>query len=75
LIRFSAWPLAQQGAKADHLGQGVPYPLRCARVGEAARQALREPEPTLDLGQERHPGIRGQPAAVEGDVDRLAANR
>jgi hypothetical protein len=65
----------QQGAEADHLGQGVPDPLRCPRVGEAARQPFGKPEPTFDLGQEQHPGIRGQPAAIEGEMDRLAADR
>jgi hypothetical protein len=65
----------QQHAEADHLGQGVPDALRCARVGEAARQPFSKPEPTFDLGQEQHLGIRGQPAAIEGEMDRLAADR
>jgi hypothetical protein len=65
----------QQRAEADHLSQRVVHPLRRPRVGEAARQALGEPEPTLDLGQHQHPGIRGQAATVEGDVNRLALDR
>ena len=41
----------QQHPEADHLGQGVVHPLRRPRVLEAARQALGDPEPALDLGQ------------------------
>jgi hypothetical protein len=65
----------QQRAEADHLRQGVADPLRCARVGEAAGQALGDAEPALDLGQHQHPGVRGHAATVEGDVNRLAADR
>jgi hypothetical protein len=53
----------------------VPYPVRCPQVGEAARQPFGKPEPAFDLGQEQHASIRGQPAAVEGDVHGLAADR
>jgi hypothetical protein len=62
-------------AKADHLGQTMPYPLGRPRVVEAARQALGQAEPPLDLRQHQQPGIRGQAAAVEGDVNRLATDR
>ena len=65
----------QQRAEADHLGEAVADPLGRARVLDAARQPLGEAEPPLDLGQHQHPGVRGQPAAVEGDVHRLAADR
>jgi hypothetical protein len=62
----------QQHPKADHLDQRVAHPFRRARIGQAMRQALGEPEPALDLGQQQHPGIRGQSATIEGDVHRLA---
>jgi hypothetical protein len=65
----------QQRAKADHLGHAVADPLGRPRVLDAARQALGQAEPPLDLRQHQHPGIRGQPAAVEGQVHRLAADR
>ena len=64
-----------QRAKADHLGQPMAHPLRRPRILDAARQALGQAEPPLDLRQHQHPGIRGQPAAVEGDMYRLAADR
>ncbi len=65
----------QQGAEADHLDQGRVPPLRGARVREAARQALGDPEPAVDLGQDQDAAVRGQPAAVEGDVKGLAGHR
>ena len=65
----------QQRPEADHLGEPVPHPLGRPRVLDAARQPLGDAEPALDLGQHQHPGVRGQPAAVEGDVHRLAADR
>ncbi len=64
----------QQRAEADHLGEPVMDPHGLTRVLEAARQAIGDPEPTLDLGQHQHPGVRGQPAAVEGEVHGLAAD-
>jgi hypothetical protein len=42
---------------------------------EAARQALRDPEPALDRGQHQHVRVRGQATAVEGDPNRLAGDR
>ena len=65
----------QQHPEADHLGQGVVDPLRRPRVREAARQALGDPEPALDVRQHQHARVRGQPAAVEGDPHRLAGDR
>ena len=65
----------QQHAEADHLGQRVPDPIRCARVGEAADQPLGELEPPLDLGQQQHARVRGQPATIEAEVYRLATDR
>jgi hypothetical protein len=64
----------QQHAEADHVGQGVTDPFRRPGVGEAACQPLGEPEPALDLGQQQNACVRGQPAAVEAEVDRLAAD-
>jgi hypothetical protein len=64
----------QQGAKADHLGQAVAHPLGCARILDAARQPIGETEPALDLGEHQDARVRRHPAAVEGDVDRLAGD-
>ena len=65
----------QQRAKADHLRQGVAHPLRVAGILDAACQALGDAELALDLRQHQHPGVRGQPAAVERDEYRLATDR
>jgi hypothetical protein len=62
----------QQEAEADHLGQSVVDTVRRPRVRDATRQALGEPEPTLDLGQHQHARVRGKAPTVEGDVHRLA---
>ena len=51
------------------------HPLRRPRVLDAARQALGDAEPALDLGQHQHAGIRGQATAVEGGMHRLAGDR
>jgi hypothetical protein len=64
----------QQHPEADHLRCAVAHPLRCPRVGEAAREPLGDPEPALDLRQRQHAGIRGQAAAVEGGVHALAGD-
>ena len=64
----------QQRPEADHLGEPVLDPLRRPRVLDAARQTLGDPEPTLDLGQHQHAAVRGQPAAVERDLHRLAGD-
>jgi hypothetical protein len=55
----------QERAEADHLGEPVLDRLRRARVLDAARQALGDPESPLDLGQDQHPAVRGQASAVE----------
>jgi hypothetical protein len=65
----------QQGAQADHLRQLMGHPPRVAGTLDAAREAIGDAEPALDLRQHQHPGIRGQPAAVERDMYRLAADR
>ena len=65
----------QQGAVADHLGKPVPHPVRVARVFEAGGQPFGDLEPLLDGRQQQDPGIRGQPAAVESDMHRLARHR
>jgi hypothetical protein len=64
----------QQRPETDHLGETVPHPLGCSRIGDAARQSLGDPELALDLGQQQHAGIRGHPPAVEGELNRLARN-
>ena len=63
----------QQGAVADHLGQPMPHPIRITRVFEAGGQPFGDPEPLLDGRQQQDPGIRGQPAAIESDMHRLAS--
>ena len=65
----------QQGAIADHLGQPVPHPFRRARVLDAIGQSLGYSEPLLDRRQKQYSSVRGQPAAIEGDMHRLAADR
>ncbi len=62
----------QQCPVADEV---VPHPLGRARVRDAIRQALGDPEPLLDRRQQQYPGVRGQPAAVESDMRRLARDR
>lgn len=64
-----------QCPQADHLGQPMAHPLWRPRVLDAACQPLGQAELAFDLGQHQHPGIRGQPAGVEGEVNRLAADR
>jgi hypothetical protein len=64
-----------QRAVADHLGQPVPHPFRIARILNAGGQAFGNPKPLLDRRQQQYPGVRGQPAAVEGDMHRLARDR
>ena len=65
----------RQGAEPDHLGEAVGDPLGIARILDAAGEALGNPQPPVDLGQQQDPGIRGQLPAVEGNIDRLAADR
>ena len=65
----------QQRAEADHLGEAVADPLGCARVLDAACQPVGDAELALDLGEHQHARVRGQPAAIERDVHRLAADR
>jgi len=64
----------QQRAEADHLGNAVAHSFRIARILEATRQTIGDAEPALDLGQHQNAGVRGQPAAIEGDMHRLAAD-
>ena len=47
-------------------------PIGIARIFEARRQAFGNLEPLFDRRQQQNPGIRGQPAAVEPDMHRLA---
>jgi hypothetical protein len=64
----------QQRPVADHLGNPVPHPFRVARVFDAGGQAVGELEALLDRRQQQDTGIRGQPAAVESDMHRLAGD-
>jgi len=65
----------QQHSVADQLGELVQHPLRVARVFDASRQPASNPQPLLDRRQQQYPGVRGHPAAVEGQVHRLARDR
>src|SRR5712691_1170005 len=65
----------QQGPVADHLAEAVAHPFRRSWVLDAIGQALGDPEPLLDRRQQQYPGVRGQPAAVESDMHRLARDR
>jgi hypothetical protein len=40
----------------------------------SSRPWKKKPPLPLDLGQEHHAGIRGQPATIEGNVNRLAGD-
>jgi hypothetical protein len=65
----------RQGATADDLGRAVPDPLGRSWVDNAAGQSFSDPEPLLDLGQHQHISIRGQSAAIEGNVNPPAGDR
>ena len=47
---------------------------RLGHGGNAAGQSLGDLELALDLSQEHHAGIRGQPTTIEGNVNRLAGD-
>ncbi|ALJ36351.1 hypothetical protein FE88_28565 [Azospirillum brasilense] len=59
----------------DHLRQRVLDALGSARVLYAARQALADPKPPIDRGQQQNAGVGGETVAIEGGVNRLAGNR
>jgi hypothetical protein len=65
----------QQRPEADHLGDGVLDPRRRARIRDAARQPLGDPEAALDLGQQQNTAVRSQAPGVEAEVHRLADDR
>jgi len=65
----------QQTAETDHLDKAVPHPLGRSWIRDAAGQPFGDLELALDLGQQQHTGIRGQPATIEGEVHRLTGNR
>jgi hypothetical protein len=52
----------------------VPDALGRTRVLDAAGQQVGQTELALDLGEQQHATIRGQPAAIEIDVHGLAGN-
>jgi hypothetical protein len=75
----SRWHPLSRPRSARH-GSGSSHPSvldspGCPRVLYAVRQALGDAEPALDLGQDQNAAVRGQPAAVEGDVHRLVGDR
>ena len=64
----------QQRPEADHLGEPVLDPIRRPWILDAARQAIGNTEPALDLGEDQNAAVRGQPAGVKGDLHRHAGN-
>ena len=50
----------------------MPHMIGRPRIGNAASQPLGDLEPPLNLRQHQHDTSRGQPSAVEGEVNRLA---
>jgi hypothetical protein len=64
----------QQHPEADHLGDSVKDLVRRPRVLDAAGEALRDPEPALDVREQQDAGIRGQVTAVEGGTHRFAGD-
>jgi hypothetical protein len=65
----------QERPEADHLGEPVLDPVRRPRVLDTPRQALSDPEATLDLRQHQHPTVRGQSSGVERDLHRFTDDR
>ena len=65
----------RQRAEPDHLCQPVDNPVRRARIFHAARQPVRDSQPTLHLGQEQNAAIRRQLTAIKTGDNRLAADR
>ena len=65
----------QQRAEADHLREAVLDPLRRPRVLDAARQALGNVEPALDLGEHQNAAVRSQTTGIERHLYGLAADR
>jgi hypothetical protein len=53
----------------------VSDPLGITPIFQASGQTLGYCQPPIDLGQDQNASIRCQLTAVEGDVDRLAADR
>jgi hypothetical protein len=52
----------------------VAEPPGVARVGQAGGQGLGDPQARLDLAQQQHAAVRGEPAAIEAGDDFLAAD-
>jgi hypothetical protein len=65
----------QQRTKTDHLGNRVAHRGGIARIIDALRQPFGDAEPSLNLGQQQHAAVGGEPATIESDPYRLAANR
>ena len=62
----------QQRAIPDYLGNLMHHPIGIARIFDARRQALGDLEPPFYRRQQQYSAVRGQPAAVEPDMHRLA---
>jgi hypothetical protein len=65
----------RQDARPQDVGQRMDDPRWVARVGDQRRQPIAEAELPLRRGQQQHPAVRGQPPAVEGGGQLLAADR
>jgi hypothetical protein len=53
----------------------VGEPVGIARVGQAGGQKIGDPQARLDLAQQQHAAVRGEPAAIETGNDFLATDR
>jgi len=63
-----------QQAEAQHVGEAVLDPLRCARIIDAAGEAFGDAEPLLDVTQCQQAAIGREGAAVEAGDNRLAGH-
>jgi hypothetical protein len=65
----------RQDARPQDVGQRVDDPRRVARIGDQRRQPVAQAELALGRGQQHDPAIGGQPSAIEGSRQLLAADR
>ena len=65
----------QKRAEADHLGKPMLNRSRIAWVLDATCQPLSDAKTALDLRQQQNAAVRGQPATIKRQLNRLAANR
>ena len=61
-------------AGAQNIGDAVRHEQRVARIGNQICQPISDPQTPLGRGQQHDAAVRGDPAAVEGGSDFLAAD-